>query len=106
VGAVVLRDRQLLAQDGMVVVAVTVDRRTGEILAGPEIASRGWVYEREAEAVLAEAKAVLRAALEGQAGGEPVARDVLGSLLRTTLRRFISQRFERKPIVLPIVLDA
>lgn len=106
VGAVVLRDRQLLAQDGMVVVAVTVDRGTGEIIAGPEIASRGWVYERESEAVLEEAKAVLRKALAAHTGEEPMARDVLVSLLRGTLRRFINQRYERKPIVLPIVLEA
>ncbi|MBI2878176.1 MAG: ribonuclease J [Candidatus Rokubacteria bacterium] len=106
VGTVVLRDRQLLAQDGMVVVAVTVDRGTGEIIAGPEIASRGWVYERESEAVLEEAKAVLRAALAAHTSEEPMARDVLVSLLRGTLRRFINQRYERKPIVLPIVLEA
>jgi ribonuclease J len=106
VGAVVLRDRELLAQDGMVVVAVTVDRGTGEIIAGPEIASRGWVYERESEAVLEEAKAVLREALAGKAGETPMARDVLQSLLRGTLRRFITQRYERKPIVLPIILEA
>jgi ribonuclease J len=105
VGAVVLRDRQLLAQDGMVVVAVTVDRGTGEIIAGPEIASRGWVYERESEAVLEEAKAVLREALASRTGEEPMARDVLQSLLRGTLRRFITQRYDRKPIVLPIILE-
>ena len=106
VGAVVLRDRELLAQDGMVVVAVTVDRGTGEIIAGPEIASRGWVYERESEAVLEEAKAVLREALARQTGEAPIARDDLQSLLRGTLRRFINQRYDRKPIVLPIILEA
>jgi ribonuclease J len=106
VGAVVLRDRELLAQDGMVVVAVTVDRGTGEIIAGPEIASRGWVYERESEAVLEEAKAVLREALAEKTGETPIARDVLQSLLRGTLRRFINQRYDRKPIVLPVILEA
>jgi len=106
VGAVVLRDRELLAQDGMVVVAVTVDRGTGEIIAGPEIASRGWVYERESETVLDEAKAILREALAARSGEEPMPRDVLQSLLRGTLRRFISQRYDRKPIVLPIILEA
>jgi ribonuclease J len=105
VGAVVLRDRELLAQDGMVVVAVTVDRGTGEIIAGPEIASRGWVYERESEAVLEEARGVLREALAARTGEEPMGRDVLQSLLRGTLRRFISQRYDRKPIVLPIILE-
>jgi ribonuclease J len=106
VGAVVLRDRQLLAQDGMVVVVVTVDRESGEIIAGPEIASRGWVYERESEAVLEEARTVLREALQQKSEEQPMARDVLQSLLRGTLRRFISQRYDRKPIVLPIVLEA
>jgi ribonuclease J len=106
VGAVVLRDRQLLAQDGMVVVAVTVDQATGAILAGPEIASRGWVYERESEAVLAEAKTALLEALAGRAGAEPLPREAIASLLRGTLRRFINQRYDRKPIVLPIVLEA
>jgi ribonuclease J len=105
VGAVVLRDRQLLAQDGMVVVAVTVDRATGQIVAGPEIASRGWVYEREAEPVLEEAKAAVRDALAAYRPETPPTREVLIALLRGTVRRFIKQRYERKPIVLPVVLD-
>jgi ribonuclease J len=106
VGAVVLRDRELLAEAGMVVVAVTVDRVTGAVVAGPEIASRGWVYEREAEGVLEEAKAALREALRAHVGEAPPAREALVALLRGTLRRFINQRYERKPIVLAIVLDA
>jgi ribonuclease J len=106
VGAVVLRDRQLLAEDGMVVVAVTVDRATRLVVAGPEIVSRGWVYEREAEGVLEEAKAALREALAAEGAEAPLERDALAALLRGTLRRFISQRYDRKPIVLPIVLDA
>ena len=106
VGAVVLRDRELLAQDGMVVVAVTVDRATGALVAGPEIASRGWVYEREAEGVLEEAKVALREALDAHRGETPPAREALVALLRGTLRRFITQRYDRKPIVLSIVLEA
>jgi len=106
VGPVVLRDRQILSEDGMVVVAVTVDRETGAVVAGPEIASRGWVYEREAEPMLAEAKAALRDALAAQASEGPLERDALVALLRGTLRRFITQRYDRKPIVLPLVLDA
>jgi ribonuclease J len=105
VGAVVLRDRQLLAQDGMVVVAVTVDRRTGALVAGPELVSRGWVYEREAEGVLEEARTALREALAERSGESPLGREAIGALLRGTLRRFINQQFDRKPIVLPIVLE-
>jgi len=106
VGAVVLRDRELLAQDGMVVVAVTVDRGTGEIIAGPEIASRGWVYERESAAILEEAKQVIRDALGKHDPEVPMEREALRSLLRGSLRRFISQRFDRKPVVVPIILEA
>ncbi|MBI2462581.1 MAG: ribonuclease J [Candidatus Rokubacteria bacterium] len=106
VGAVVLRDRELLAQDGMVVVAVTVDRGTGEIIAGPEIASRGWVYERESAAILEEAKQVIRDALGRHDPEVPMEREALRSLLRGSLRRFISQRFDRKPVVVPIILEA
>jgi len=106
VGPVVLRDRQLLAEDGMVVVAVTVDRDSGAIVAGPEIVSRGSIYEREAEAVLEEAKTAVREALAAERRESPLGREALVALLRGTLRRFISQRYDRKPIVLPVVLDA
>jgi ribonuclease J len=105
VGPVVLRDRQLLGEDGMVVVAVTVDRRTGALVAGPELASRGWVYERESVTVLEEAKAALREALAEPRSEGPPDREALGALLRVTLRRFITQRYDRKPVVLPIVLE-
>jgi ribonuclease J len=104
VGPVVLRDRQLLAEDGMVVVAVTVDRASGALVAGPEIVSRGWVYEREAEAVLEDARAAVREAL-AEPRETPLGREALIALLRATLRRFITQRYDRKPVVLPVVLE-
>jgi ribonuclease J len=105
VGAIVLRDRQLLAESGMVVVALTVDRQTGQLVAGPEIVSRGFVYVKESEALMAEAKAVVRQALEERPEGEAVNTELLGSKVRAALRHFIAQRFDRKPIVLPIVLE-
>jgi ribonuclease J len=107
VGPVVLRDRQLLGQDGMVVVAVTVARGTTTVVAGPEIVSRGWVHERESEAVLAEARAALAEALAARAGDEePLTREALAGVLRATMRRFIKERHDRKPVVLPLVLEA
>jgi len=105
VGAVVLRDRQLLAQDGMVVVALTVDKNTGELLAGPEIASRGFVYVKESEEVLEEVKATIRAALADREPATPVDRELLGSLVKSAVRRFINQRFQRKPVVLPVIME-
>jgi ribonuclease J len=104
VGPVVLRDRQLLAEDGTVIVAVTVDRASGAIVAGPEIVSRGWVYEREAQAVLEDARAAVREAL-AERRETPLGREALVALLRGTVRRFITQRYDRKPVVLPVVLE-
>ncbi len=105
VGSVVLRDRQLLAQDGMVVVALTVDKNTGDLLAGPEIASRGFVYMKESEELLEEVKAAIRAALAGRESATPADRELLGSLVKGAVRRFINQRFQRKPVVLPVIME-
>jgi ribonuclease J len=105
VGAVVLRDRQLLAEDGMVVVALTVDKATGELLAGPEIASRGFVYVRESEELLDEVKGAIREALAQRDPSVPFDRELFGSLVKGSVRRFINQRFQRKPIVLPVILE-
>ncbi|MGH7262817.1 MAG: ribonuclease J [Candidatus Rokuibacteriota bacterium] len=105
VGAVVLRDRQLLAQDGMVVVALTVDKNTGELLAGPEIASRGFVYMKESEELLEEVKATIREALALREPATPANRELLGALVKGAVRRFINQRFQRKPVVLPVIME-
>jgi ribonuclease J len=105
VGGVVLRDRQLLAQDGMVVVALTVDKNTGDLLAGPEIASRGFVYVKESEELLEEVKAAIRDALARREVATPVDREFLGSLVKGAVRRFINQRFQRKPVVLPVIME-
>ena len=104
IGAVVLRDRQLLAEDGLVAVAVTVDAR-GAVVAGPAIATRGFVYVKENEPLLEELRsAVLAALTEGDTGGA-YDREVVAARVRAAVRHFISQRFERKPVVLPIILE-
>ncbi|HLC41139.1 MAG TPA: ribonuclease J, partial [Methylomirabilota bacterium] len=105
IGVVVLRDRQLLAEAGMVVVAVTIDKQSGELLAGPEIVSRGFVYVKESEALMEEAKEVVRQALAERDASAPVYKELLGSLIRSAIRRFINQRYDRKPIVLPVILE-
>ncbi len=105
VGAVVLRDRQLLAEAGMVVVALTIDRETGAIVAGPEIASRGFVYMKEADELMEEVKTAVREALAAREEPEVIDRELIGATVRSAVRRFINQRFQRKPVVLPIVLE-
>ena len=105
IGAVVLRDRQILAEEGLISVAVTLDRE-GKVIAGPELASRGVVYVREHEPLLEELRAAVVAALATRPSAAPVDREALSALVRTTVRSFINQRFQRKPVVLPIILEA
>ena len=105
VGQVVLRDRQLLAEAGMVVVALTVDKTTGSVVAGPEIASRGFVYMKEAEELMEEVKQAVREALAARQEPEVIDRELIGAVVRSAVRRFINQRFDRKPVVIPLVLE-
>ena len=105
VGAVVLRDRQLLAEAGMLVVALTIDRVTGSIVAGPEIASRGFVYMKEADALMDEVKTAVRDALASRQEPEAFDRELVGAVVRSAVRRFVNQRFQRKPVVLPVILE-
>jgi ribonuclease J len=105
VGAVVLRDRQLLAEAGMLVVALTIDRQSGAIVAGPEIASRGFVYMKEADLLMDEVKSAVREALGAREEPEVIDRELIGATVRSAVRRFINQRFQRKPVVLPVILE-
>ena len=104
VGAVVLRDRQILADDGVIAVSLTVDGK-GHVLAGPEIASRGVFYMKESEALVEELRAAVAAALADRAPDEPGDREAIGARVRTAVRQFVNQRFQRKPIVLPMILE-
>jgi ribonuclease J len=104
VGAVVLRDRQLLAEDGLVTVAIVVDRG-GKMVAGPEIVSRGFVYVKESEPLLDELRAAVLAALEARPTEAPFDREATSAVMRTAVRSFVNQRFQRKPVVLPLIME-
>ena len=104
VGAVVLRDRQILSEDGVIAISVAVDAK-GALVAGPEIASRGVVYVRESEALLEALRATVIAALAERSADEPWDREAIGARVRTAVRQFITQRFQRKPVVLPMILE-
>ncbi len=106
VGGSVLRDRRALAEEGVVVVIVTVDARSGEVLTGPEIVTRGWIYAPEADDLIEEAKAVvLRSIADASEHGatdfETVRRNT-----RRALKRFIAERTKRYPIIVPVVMEA
>jgi len=100
IGRVVLGDRKLLSRNGFVVVTLVVERGTGQVLSGPEIISRGFVYVRESEQLLERARAeVLKAA---QYGGE---RAVLSNRIRDTLSKFVYNETKRRPLILPVVME-
>jgi ribonuclease J len=106
VGSGVLRDRQKLAEEGVVVVVVTVDVQTGKVLVGPEIITRGWVYAPEAEDLLDEACDTVADAVEmslakGVRDVEALERDV-----RRAAGRFVSERTKRRPMIVPVVMEA
>ncbi|MDQ3569766.1 MAG: ribonuclease J [Actinomycetota bacterium] len=105
VGRGVLRDRRALSEEGVVIVSVIVDARSGEVLAGPDIVTRGWVYEQEAAGLLDEARqAVGQSLAEGAAKGgtdhESVKRH-----MRSSLGRFVQKRTRRRPMIVPVVME-
>jgi len=104
----VLRDRRNLAAEGFVVVFVTVDLVTGEIVVGPEIVTRGWVWESEAEEIIDEAKAAIRTSIAAAAkAAEHDAMDVetLRRHVRRALGKVISERTRRRPAIIPVVME-
>jgi ribonuclease J len=106
VGHGVLRDRRVLAEEGVVVVIVAVDVETGQVITGPEVITRGWVYAPEAEDLLDEAcerveEAVLEAIRTGIRDVEGLEREV-----RRAAGRFVSERTRRRPMIVPVVMEA
>jgi ribonuclease J len=104
VGAVVLRDREILADDGVIAVSLAVDAK-GAVVAGPEIASRGVFYMKESEVLVEALRAAVLIALAEHTADEPWDRETIGARVRSAVRQFVNQRFQRKPVVLPMILE-
>jgi len=100
VGQVVLRDRQHLSRDGFLIAVVAVDEKTGELLAEPDIISRGFVYMREAEDLIEQAKEQVVTALEKR--GPPA---VVSTKIKETLSEFLYEQTRRRPMILPVVIE-
>jgi ribonuclease J len=105
IGQGVLRDRRQLAEEGVVVVFVTVDQRTGEIVSGPEIVTKGWVYAPEADELLEEAKDAIRSAIRESADEGATDFDTVKRRMRRALGRFIHDRTRRRPAIIPVVVE-
>jgi ribonuclease J len=103
----VLRDRKVLAEEGVVMVVVTVDSQSGEVVGRPEIITRGWVYAPEAEDLLEEAREAVREQVMNVAKGEGATThiDTLRKTARSALGKFVNERTRRRPMIVPIVME-
>ena len=105
VGSIVLRDRKHLAQDGLIVVVATIDPINGQIVSGPDLVSRGFVYVREAEELMDEAKAIARRVLEDCCHRHAHDWSTMKSRVRDELSRMLFQKTKRSPMILPIIME-
>lgn len=105
VGNIVLRDRQHLAEDGILIVVLTLERGTNQLLAGPDIVSRGFVYVRESEGLMEEAKQILCESLEKCLMNRNADWSRIKLVIRDTMSDFLWKRTKRKPMILPIIMD-
>jgi len=105
VGNIVLRDRRQLSQDGIMIVVVGVDKTAGQIVSGPDIVSRGFVYVREAEDLMGEARNKVQAALDKCADSNNTEWSSLKNAIRDSLGRFLFEKTRRRPMILPIIME-
>lgn len=105
VGNIVLRDRKLLSQDGILVVVVTLSKQDGTILSGPDIISRGFVYVRESEGLLDEANRIVTSTLQRLMGENVNEWASLKTHVKDTLGRFLYEQTRRRPMILPIIME-
>ena len=101
-----LRDRQVLANEGVVVVIVSVNAESGELLNDPEIVTRGWVYAPEAEGLLEEAADAVRRAVADAHDHDAFDIESLQRTVRRAAGKFVSDKTKRRPMIVPVVLEA
>lgn len=105
VGNIVLRDRRQLSQDGIMIVVVTIDKENCHVVSGPDIVSRGFVYVREAEGLMDEARDKVQMALEKCEENGISEWSAIKSTVRDSLGRFLYERTRRRPMILPIIME-
>jgi conserved hypothetical protein len=105
VGNVVLRDRKILAEDGLMIVILGVQRDTGLLVTGPDVITRGFVYVKESEYLISGAKRVVAQALDNVDGNIREQWLMVKALIRDTLNRYLWQNTKRRPMILPILVD-
>ena len=105
VGNIVLKDRQKLSQDGLIIVVITMDSRNGKIVAGPDVISRGFVYVRESENLMEEIKRLLREELGKCEEKHITDWATLKLVVREELGDYIYKKTKRQPMLIPIIME-
>ncbi len=105
VGNIVLRDRQRLAEDGILIVVLTLEKYGNQVLAGPDIVSRGFVYVRESEDLMEEARAVINDALDECIDKNITDWGKIKNIMKDSLSDFLWKRTKRNPMILPIIME-
>ena len=105
VGNIVIRDRQHLSQDGLIVIVIAMDSATGNIISGPDVISRGFVYVRESENLMEDVKKVIRGEIKKCEEQHITEWSTIKSALKDNLRNYIYQRTKRNPMILPIIME-
>jgi ribonuclease J len=105
VGGEVLRDRRKLAADGVVVVVVTVDAHTGEVVGGPDVVNRGFVHEETSGDILEEARERVMLAFEESAAAQVTDPSALQQQVRRVLKKYFFEVTQRKPVILPVIME-
>ncbi|MCX5779900.1 MAG: ribonuclease J, partial [Firmicutes bacterium] len=105
VGNIVLRDRRQLSQDGIMIVVVAINKETGEVLSGPDIVTRGFVYVRESEQLIENAKTKVKEALEICARKNITEWAIIKSQVRDKLGKHLYEKTGRRPMIMPIIME-
>jgi ribonuclease J len=105
VDRVVLRDRMKLAHDGVVIVILGIEKSSGKVVSGPDIVSRGFVFEDASQELLAEVKDVVLDTLTLMIPEAKGDWSLVSARVRTSLKKFINKRMERRPMILPIIME-
>ena len=105
VGNVVLRDRQHLAEDGIMIVVLALEKYSGQLVSGPDIVSRGFVYVRESDALMDEAKEVISIGIEGCLDKGVTDWGKIKSTIKDSLSEFVWKKTKRRPMILPIIME-
>ena len=105
IGNIVLKDRQQLSQDGVVVIVFTLDKETGKIIVGPDIVTRGFVYSEESDDIIKEAIETIKQKLDSMDGNAMKDWTMLKNNTRDIASKYFYNKTKRNPVILPIIME-